>query len=199
MFGALDDYTSTLSGMAIQSGKTIPLMEVSFIRESLAASLEDDDDDSSVADIIKSVVMGMRLKKEKFSEGSNAVVTSLSYDSRDGRSVVFREGKRLLSHQEHDEPRDTSFREGSDITKPHDALMSETASVASAASLEISDDDSGDAPWNHPKGSFLSFRLNYLVVTTAIMLADGLQGEFHSRSFDAFEADACLLLPFDSL
>jgi hypothetical protein len=163
VLGALDDYTSTLSGLKIHVGKTNPLMEVCFTRVSLASSMDDDDDDSSVADIIQSVVMGMCLKKDDFPMGSDAIVTSLSYDNRDGRSggPSSDELKRLLSREEEDGVRDTEF-----------AL--ERASVASSVSLEISDDDSSDPP----KGSFMSFRVNYLIVTTAIMLADGLQGEF---------------------
>lgn len=46
---------------------------------------------------------------------------------------------------------------------------------------EASDDDSLGLECNMPaapsQGSFLAFRLNYLLVTLVIMLADGLQGK----------------------
>jgi hypothetical protein len=47
-------------------------------------------------------------------------------------------------------------------------------------SHEFSDEDSLELECNMPpapsQGSFLAFRLNYLLVTLVIMLADGLQG-----------------------
>ena len=172
VFGALDDYTSTLSGMHIHVGKINHLMEVSFLRESCAASMDDDDDDSSVADIIQSVVMEMCRRKDDFQSVSHAIVTSQSYDSGGGMSST-REGNRLLSHHEEDGVRDFTFLSGRDNAKFSDAFTSESASVASSVSLEISDNESGDLP----QRSFVTFRINYLIVTTAIMLADGLQGE----------------------
>lgn len=186
MFGAPDDYTSTLSGMTVHVMNALPLPDITFVHEPLCLIPSiDEDDDSSVAEIIQSVVMGIRVKKNNLQSCSNGVVTSLSYDIRDGTMSHKRpppsKANLILLPNEDDDIRDASCDMNSNVMAHVEIVTPESGSVASIASLENTNDGSDD-PSNHErKGSFLAFRVNYLIVTTAIMLADGLQGTFKSE------------------
>ena len=187
MFGAPDDYTSNLSGMTVQVMNALPIPDITFVQEPLCSIPSmDEDDDSSVAEIIQSVVMGIRVKKNKFQNIANGVVTSLSYDNRDGTShhrPPTSKATLILLPNEDDDVRDASCDLNSNVMAHVEIVTPESGSVASVVSLENTNDGS-DYPHNHErKGSFLAFRVNYLIVTTAIMLADGLQGKVDSRKF----------------
>jgi hypothetical protein len=182
MFGAPDDYTSTLSGMTVHVMNSVPLRDIAFVQERMCSVPSmDDDEDASVSEIIQSVVLGIHAKKNKLPNVSNGVVTSLSCDHRDGTTSRFRQrtskGDLIRLPNEDDEARDASCDPNTNVMAHVEIVTPESGSVASIASLENANDGSDDPPSHKRNGSFLAFRLNYLIVTTAIMLADGLQGE----------------------
>jgi hypothetical protein len=196
-----DDYTSTLSGMTVRvinHALEEPIHEVAFAEIAKVTSFECDDE-SSVLEILenneelrKALHTGIRRRAHGLPDairGGSTFVTSLSYDSRD-ESYGPASRKDLLSikhallappEEEEEDGPDCSFESDTDISSPErpELVTPESSSVVSVASLE--QDNSVDEHLHQSdNGSFLAFRVNYLIVTVAIMLADGLQGELLS-------------------
>lgn len=185
LMGSPDDYTSTMSGMSIRVNAKPS--EIAFVKENSRALMpssdtETDDDDSSVAeiaDIIQSVGLGIRRRNGSLPESNDGIVTSLSYDSRDETPLAYALPPRkltiLTAPEEDDEARDICWLSGTDIIEPEQFEIDTPESTV--VSVEDQDVDTDDLPADHSKGSFMAFRINYLIVTVAIMLADGLQGK----------------------
>jgi len=98
-------------------------------------------------------------------------VTSLSFDCHDGESSRFACKVPPIKFETEDE----SFRGAPQILEVSDCSSTEGSIVN--ASLEVGEAGGGEANRPSPtKAEWMTFRFNYLLVTTAIMLADGLQG-----------------------
>ena len=74
----------------------------------------------------------------------------------------------------------------------HDVPATDETEVSSNCSFTEEDDMICDTSPSFPSSTFLGFRVQYLLVTLVVMLADGLQGKIPScnRQFDCF---FCLL------
>mmetsp|Transcript_31871 Transcript_31871/g.52555 ORF Transcript_31871/g.52555 Transcript_31871/m.52555 type:complete len:685 (+) Transcript_31871:36-2090(+) len=201
MLGSPDDYTSTVSGMTIHVVNTTgnPSGEISFAKESLNTPLSFDQDDESTSSVIEllesnkelqKAVLGIRRRNIKHRPNDDlkgAIVTSLSFDSRDDillkKSPPLKEIRAIQrsffpASEEEDEQAEFSIESDSDAlgaalveTPDSSSVVSAVSTIENETVAKISLDDEKPS-----ERSFLAFRLNYLIVTVAIMLADGLQG-----------------------
>lgn len=204
MYGASDDYTSTMSGLTLQivhSGESNPISNVQFSEGLITTgpSFDDDDDDSVCSTVDRNTInsqaksIQIRRRQNELEAWSryDAIVTSLSNDSRDTLHPV-KPAKELLLKlpqslfpppEERDESLDIGSSVGSLTPEKVDISdsTSATSNLVETDTANLIDTDVVDSVAKGSKQdpsdqSFLVFRLNYLIVTIAIMLADGLQG-----------------------
>jgi hypothetical protein len=204
MLGSPDDYTSTMSGMTVHvvNSTTNPLNEIVFAREEITPIHSfDQDDDTSVIGLLEAnrdlqlAVLGIRRRNLKRTDGlkttgMSSIVTSLSFDGRDDilikksppRKELLSIHRALLSaSNEEDERYDVSDRSESDVAGTSLVETPDSASVASAVSTIGNENEVVATVEGKPsERAFLAFRMNYLIVTVAIMLADGLQGKLNN-------------------
>eukprot|EP00548_Thalassiothrix_antarctica_P020330 CAMPEP_0194182942 /NCGR_PEP_ID=MMETSP0154-20130528/28444_1 /TAXON_ID=1049557 /ORGANISM="Thalassiothrix antarctica, Strain L6-D1" /LENGTH=668 /DNA_ID=CAMNT_0038899555 /DNA_START=39 /DNA_END=2045 /DNA_ORIENTATION=+ len=196
MYGSRDDYTSA-SGMTVHivcSSEDNPISEIPISKESLARVPSIDDEDDSLCSVIDTTerkpqqqFLNIRRRTENLPEDQQfeGIVTSLSSDSRDSKlalrkDTVIKISSYLPLTEELDESRDGSIQSDiSDIFAPEQVEI-DTPQSASTASVSLDNigpnDTERELSTSETKQSFLAFRINYVIVTIAIMLADGLQG-----------------------
>jgi hypothetical protein len=170
MFCSPDDYTSNLNARARVDSKAMPLTEIILKSND---SICRDDDDISVTAMIRSVIFRKSPTDDELHDITDFAIQSLSCDSRD-ESFKLRATNENEKRLPCDDVRCAKKKELNSIDniKTLEGFIPESISIAS----EASDDNSGGPPTDDTNVSFFAFRLNYLVITTAIMLADGLQG-----------------------
>jgi len=195
MYGSPDDYTSTMSGMTVHivcSTEDSPILEIPVSKEYLERVPSIEDEDDSICSVLENTEMfsqqqslNIRRRPERLPEDRRfeGIVTSLSSDSRDSRlalrqdTVIKIPQTYLPSTEELDESRDSSLQ--FDIFAPEHVEI-DTPESGSTASESLDNLESvmvgNNSSTTETKQSFLAFRINYIIVTIAIMLADGLQG-----------------------
>eukprot|EP00546_Thalassionema_frauenfeldii_P021811 CAMPEP_0178905718 /NCGR_PEP_ID=MMETSP0786-20121207/6431_1 /TAXON_ID=186022 /ORGANISM="Thalassionema frauenfeldii, Strain CCMP 1798" /LENGTH=650 /DNA_ID=CAMNT_0020577357 /DNA_START=130 /DNA_END=2082 /DNA_ORIENTATION=+ len=163
--------------------KESPIVEISTFRDGSTCSVLEEDKLEREQRFVQ-----IRRRRDELPEQdrSNAIVTSLSNDSRDS-SIYPTKGKNVLfvklsdplfpTPTEVDESRDLSLSSDSFALEQNECDTPEAALAVSALT-----DNTAEHPVEaiganiSSDRSFLAFRINYLIVTIAIMLADGLQG-----------------------
>eukprot|EP00547_Thalassionema_nitzschioides_P016568 CAMPEP_0194243818 /NCGR_PEP_ID=MMETSP0158-20130606/9710_1 /TAXON_ID=33649 /ORGANISM="Thalassionema nitzschioides, Strain L26-B" /LENGTH=655 /DNA_ID=CAMNT_0038979139 /DNA_START=123 /DNA_END=2088 /DNA_ORIENTATION=+ len=189
-----------MTGLTVQivcSGNENPLSDKHFPEDSIVkVSSIDVDDDGSTCDALDDTklqserqFLEIRRRPGELPSNNrfNAIVTSLSNDSRDNSIYPSKPNKELViklsnslfpAPNEVDESRDLSL--SSDDSYADEQIEYDTADDASGVSVKVDSDvvcTEKPADINAPsEKEFLTFRINYLIVTIAIMLADGLQG-----------------------
>lgn len=200
---APDDYTSTMSGMTVQivrSGDANHLQDIQFTESPIVEiSSFDDNEDGSTCSVMEENKLEreqrfvqIRRRQDEFPEQNrlNAIVTSLSNDSRDS-SIYPTKGKNASFVKLSDPlfPTPNEIDESRDLSLSSDSFAAEQNECDTPeATLAVSTltDNTAEHPVEaiganiSSDRSFLAFRINYLIVTIAIMLADGLQGKLKS-------------------
>jgi hypothetical protein len=173
-----DDYTTTLNSMAICAGapKDASIMEESF---------SSDDDDL--------IQTPEHLGEEKYSDEDYFLPMHSSLIHRQYRqnpdsknllaSIKFHIDSKQSEEKEEEIFHHSDFCSGLSVQKVliADRVADDHPASSSEKELVIAervDDIPNDLPDKPSEAAFLSFRFNYLLVTVAIMLADGLQGKF---------------------
>lgn len=193
ILGSPDDYTSNLSGITVHfvtTGEANPLKEIAFAKQTSPMHSFDQDDESSVIEILETnkelqkAVLGIRRKNMKLHDSASVgggIVTSLSYDSTGDQPSVKQPTRREISF--FPTPEDDVGSLASSVNSDMDGLPQveietpESASLASALTAQNRTDPDESVVQQKPTDrDFQLFRVNYLIVTIAIMLADGLQG-----------------------
>lgn len=201
-----DDYTTTLNSLSIRGSApkdfVISLPAVFARMEATRVNLEIDnsdyflsreevsddtyfDDDDDIMSTQSSLANRARRQNQNSNDG---FVTSLSQDSRD-EIPAFPSRRNIVEARQTSKAELTLDKLVSQLHEEGKAIdaiyrtvpisqLSETSSVEESLMEEILDTviSNGDKPKKPTEAEFLSFRLNYLIVICAIMLADGLQG-----------------------
>lgn len=200
-----DDYTTTLNSLAVNRAApkdmvlTIPAV---FSRmEATRTNLDkgnsncfplrqdlDEDNFFDDGDIMSTQLSPVYRTRSQNQSSNDGFVTSLSQDSRDEiQAFTCRQNiieARQISKVELNLDKMASYQheEGNEIDAIYRTVpisqLSETSSVEESLFVETFDTlvAKGDVPKKPTEAEFWSFRLNYLIVICAIMLADGLQG-----------------------
>jgi hypothetical protein len=189
-----DDYTTTLNSLAICARAPNDVVLSGGVIEASFSNLDDDDliltsDDLgeekySDEDFFLSRHSSLIHRQRRENPDSKSVLASLKFhrvsnDSEEKEEEIFRYS---------DSRSDSSSVQMLLIAERVEFIPDDHPDSLSVKELVIAERVE-DIPDDHPdkptEAAFLAFRFNYLIVTVAIMLADGLQGKiFVLRTFD---------------
>lgn len=172
MIKSSDDYTTSLNSLAICVRVPNDVALSGAIIEASLSNLDDDD----------LILTPEDLGEEKYSDDDYFLPMHSSLMHRQHRQNP--DSKKLLASSKFHRVSNYSEEKEEDIFRHPDARC-DSSSVQELVNDERVEDIPDDHPDKPTEAAFLAFRFNYLIVTIAIMLADGLQGMiFIFRIFD---------------